>query len=106
MCSKTVIGESLLLMSVSSLCGGQEVLLHFSLEVHGLPSFVPCIFRSCFAVYGLPSFVACVCRSCFTVRGSRFTVICALRSLFVLHSSEQDSKQTLLKSVIILNPKL
>ena len=74
--------------------GGREVHSRFSFAVRGSPSFVPRVFRSCFAVRGScfavrgsPSFVPRVFRSCFAVRGSRFAVICASRFSFVLRGS-------------------
>ena len=78
----------------STIYGGREVHSRFSFAVRGSPSFVPRVFRSCFAVRGScfavrgsPSFVPRVFRSCFAVRGSRFAVICASRFSFVLRGS-------------------
>ena len=85
---------------------GREVHSRFSFAVRGSPSFVPRVFRSCFAVRGScfavrgsPSFVPRVFRSCFAVRGSQSfvprTVIDRAPTLFQNHHEPRTTNREL-----------
>ena len=76
--------QSLSVLRVTRYYRGREVHSPFSFAVRGSPSFVPRVFRSCFAVRG-----SCfaVRGSRFVLRGSRFAVICASHFTFVLRGS-------------------